>query len=156
MSENAARNYEDDIYFTASLLEFTARTTHNRIADVAKAVGVEGIALIDRFASVSHCLSFEENRDELVERYHITEGTFDPLSTKPEGIEEPSFLSIGRSYSNLVMDVEKEPENYPQALYDILCSPISQEMSNYRSAFFCSPRDYLLYAYQTLGATKTA
>lgn len=156
MSESYTRNYEDDIYFTASLLEFTARTTHNRIADVAKAVGVSGIARINQFAQVSHCLSFEENRDELVEKYHIEEGSFDPLGTKPEKIAEPGFLSIGRSYSNLVVDVEKNPENYPQTLYDILCSPVSREMSNYRSAFFCSPRDYLLYAYQTLGAQRTA
>ena len=152
MTNQSDRNYEDDIYYTASLLEFLARSTHNRISDVAQALGIDGISWIYEFANVNHCLSFEQVSDEMAERYHLKNGTFDALASKPEGIREPSFLSIGRSYSDLVVDVEKDPAKYPEALYKILNSPISKEMSNYRSAFFCSPRDYLYYAYQDLSA----
>ena len=144
------RNYENDIYYTASLVEFTARATHNRVSDIAKAIGLDGIKWAYEYAEVHHCLTFEQVCDELCEHYSIQSGEFDALASKPEGIHEPSFLSIRRSYSDLVVDIEKDPQKYPEALYRVFCSPISDLMSDYKSAFFYSPRDYLYFAYLEL------
>ena len=143
-------NPKNDIYFTASLLEFTARATHNRIRDIARCVGLEGIKSIYRFAHISHCLSFEENRDELIERYGICEGVFYISNTKPEGITAPRFLSIGKSYADLVYELENDPAKYPETLFKLLDSELSVRMEDYRSALFYSPTDYQLMVYQSL------
>ncbi|MCR4935023.1 MAG: hypothetical protein K5990_00895 [Oscillospiraceae bacterium] len=154
MNDAQSRDGRDDLYFTASLLEFTARTTHNHIGDVARRIGVAGIESVYRFAPVSHCLSFEENRDELVARYAIADGGFQVLDTKPKGITPPRFLSIGRSYANLAAALEPDPGRYPRALYDLLCSEFSLRMEDYRSALFYSPMDYQMLVYQALPAAQ--
>ena len=143
-------NGRDDIYFTAALLEFTARTTHNHISAIAQCLGTKGIANIYRFAGVSHCLSFEENRDELISQYGIADGGFHVLATKPDGIMAPRFLSIGRSYADLVCMLEQDPAKYPETLFRLLISDLSRRMEDYRSALFYSPADYQLMVYRTL------
>lgn len=150
MRDEQTRNWRDDLYFTASLLEFTARTTHNRIGDIARRIGVDGIEGVYRFANLSHCLSFEENRDELVEKYAIPDGGFQVLDSKPEGITPPRFLSIGRSYANLAAALEPDPGQYPRSLYRLLTSEFSVRMEDYRSALFYSPMDYQLMVCQSL------
>lgn len=150
MSDEQSRNRRDDLYFTASLLEFTARTTHNRIGDIARRIGVAGIEDIYRFANLSHCLSFEENCDELIGKYAIADGGFRVLDSKPEGITPPRFLSIGRSYANLAAALESDPGQYPRALYGLLTSEFSVRMENYQSALFYSPMDYQMMVYQDL------
>lgn len=65
------RNCENDIYYAASLMEFTARETHNKVSDVAKAVGLAGIKWAYEYAEVNHCLSFEQVSGELIEQYHL-------------------------------------------------------------------------------------
>ena len=137
---------KDDIYYTACLLEYIARHTMNWRKDIANYIGVEGIRTIFRLAEVDHCLSFEQVCDELVEFHEIPNGNFAP---EKEVEKPPSFLGIGRNYARLVWDIQPDETKYPDALYEIFCSKVSEWMCNYKSAFFYSPRDYILYAYQT-------
>ena len=156
VNEDVSRNYKDDIYFTATLLEFAARMTNHRISDIAKLVGTEGIEVIYRFANVSHCLSFEENCDELIEKYGIQDGAFNVMDTKPEGITAPRFLSIGRSYADLVAELEQDPKKYPETLHTLLTSELSSRMENYHSALFYSPMDYQLMVYHSIAERPTS
>ncbi len=143
------RDHEDSIrYYTASLL---ARRTKNRRADLARLLGVEGIASIYRYADVNHCLSFDQVADELTAAYHIPEGTYYPEALfQTTGTTAPKHTQIGKAYANLVCDIQPDPDRYPAALYAILCSKISEWMTDYRSAFYYSPRDYILYRWELL------
>ena len=141
----------NDIYYTASLLEYLSRKTANRRGDVAKALGVKGIAGVYEFADVNHCLPFEQVADELIEAYHIPQGDYAPEQYFTDrGAQPPAPARIGKSYANLVCDIQPDPQKYPQALYNILCSKISEWMTDYYSAFYYSPKDYILYRYKLL------
>ncbi len=145
------KNHKNDIYYTASLLEFLARRTKNRRSDLARKLGKSGIDSIYQYADVNHCLPFEQVADELIETYHISEGTYFPEAIFQEtGSTSPSPTQIGKSYANLVCDIQANPEQYPATLYDVLCSRISEWMTDYRSAFYYSPRDYILYRWELL------
>lgn len=145
------KNHKNDIYYTASLLEFLARRTKNRRADLARMLGKEGISALYHYADVNHCLPFEQVADELIETYSISEGTYFPEAIfRMPGAAAPSPRQIGKSYANLVCDIQADPEQYPATLYDVLCSKISEWMTDYRSAFYYSPRDYLLYRWELL------
>ena len=151
-----SNNPRNDIYYTASLLEYLSRKTKNRRADVARLLGVKGISGVYEFAEVNHCLSFDQVADELIEACHIPQGDYDPEQYFIDhGEEIPAPTRIGKSYANLVCDIQPDPLKYPQALYDILCSKISEWMTDYYSAFYYSPRDYILYRYKLLREAQT-
>lgn len=140
-------NPKNDIFYVASLLEYTARMTKNKRRDIAAAVGLEGIKQLYRFADISHCLPFEQTSDELVRQYHITTGNFSP---EAETASPPDFLAIGKNYANIVAQVEASPEKYPDTLYDVFCSKIGEWMTLYNNAFYYSPQDYQAREYLAL------
>ncbi len=145
------KNHRNDIYYTASLLEFLARKTKNHRSVIAQTLGIQGIDSIYRYADVNHCLPFDQVADELIEAYHISEGTYYPEALfQVTDTIAPKHTQIGKAYANLVCDIQPVPEQYPAALYDILCSKISEWMTDYRSAFYYSPRDYILYRWELL------
>ena len=133
------KNYRNDIYYTASLLEFLARQTKNERSYIAKTLGEEGINSIYQYADIHHCLTFEQVADELIEVYQISEGQYDPEAfLRDTDAVLPKHTQIGKSYANLVCDIQPDSEKYPMALYEIFCSKISEWMTDYRSAFFPS------------------
>lgn len=142
---------QNAIFYTAALLEYTARKTQNTRAYIATQIGLAGIKEIFDFADVSHCLSFEETSDELIEKYHVAQGDFAP---EKEVASPPDFLSIGQNYANIVTDCESEPEQYPDVLLSVLCSKISTWMTLYDNAFFYSPRDYQAMEYKALALNE--
>lgn len=145
------KNCRNDIYYTASLLEFLARQTKNERSYIARTLGEAGIDSIYQYADINHCLPFEQVADEIIEAYQISEGHFDPEAyLRNTDAVLPKYTQIGKSYANLVCDIQPDPKEYPSALYDILCSKISEWMTDYRSAFYYSPRDYILYRWELL------
>lgn len=145
------KHHRNDIYYTASLLEYLARKTKNPRPFIAQTLGVKGIDSIYQYADIHHCLPFEQVADELIHAYHIPEGTYNPESLfETSDSILPKHTQIGKAYANLVCDIQPDPEQYPAALYDVLCSKISEWMTDYRSAFYYSPRDYILYRWELL------
>ena len=61
----------------------------------------------------------------------------------------PSFIDIGKKYARLVEDAQPDETKYPEELYKILMSKVSECMTECNSEFYCSPRDYLLLAYRS-------
>lgn len=141
------RDYQDDIRYTAALIEYTARKTKNKRSFVAEKMGTEGIRKCFHFADVNHCLPMEQVADETIEQYCIPNGSFDPESNAKH---PPSYIGIGKNYANIVIGIETDPEKYPDELYKVLTSKISEWMTDYRSAFYYSPTDYMLYEYKAL------
>lgn len=142
---------QNDIFYTAAVIEYAARLTKNKRALMAELIGVNGAQNIYQFAEVSHCLPFAQVADEIIEDYNIPIGDF-----KPEDVDVkvPSASEIGKVYMRLVEDSQPNPEKYPEALIAILKSKISDWMTDYRSAFYYSPRDYVLESYREIQNMK--
>lgn len=110
------RNYFDDIYYTASIIEYTARRTRNAKSAIVKAMGTEAFQQFVDLADVNHCLSFLQVSDELIARYGITQGTCEVLPLHAE----PSYLQVGAAYAKLVANTESDPAQYWCRLYENL------------------------------------
>lgn len=87
--------------------------------------------------------------EELIENYHIKCGTFSPESQ----VEKlPKDTAIGKNYARMISHLENCEGNYPNQLFSIFTSKISDFMTNYRSAFYFSPTDYLVQTHLNLSA----
>lgn len=138
-------NY-NDIYYVAALIEYVSRETKNHRRYVAEKIGLEGIRCLLEDACVNHCLSIGQVSEEVIEDYGIQMGEFDSVGECQYKV--PGYLPIGKNYARLVEDVEPNPGKYPEALYEIFCSPISDAMSDFNSSFFYSGREEIVYVYQ--------
>ena len=110
------RNYFDDIYYTAAIIEYTARRTCNAKSAIVSAMGAEAFRQFVDMADVNHCLSFLQVSDELIARYGITQGTCEVLPLHAE----PSYLKVGAVYAKHVVDTESDPIKYWSRLYALL------------------------------------
>lgn len=135
----------NDLFYTGSLIEYIGRETKNRRCDVAKKIGVDGFRRLLYLAEVNHCLSFEQVGEETVEEFGITNGTFDTVSSCKYKV--PRFKDIGAVYARLVFQTEPDPEKYPQAMYDVFMSEISDCISDFNSAWFYTPSNQLAVEY---------
>ena len=138
---------QNSLFYTASIIEHTARATKYKRSVIADQLGIQGIQAIMTHAEVSHCLPFSQVADELIADYNIAFGEF-----FPEGNFQkvPSASDIGKVYMRLVEDVQPDPAKYAEELHSVLRSKIAEWMTVYNSAFFYSPRDYVLDCYQEM------
>lgn len=137
----------DDVFYTASLVEYIGRKTCNKRDKIVKAIGTDGIRRLINMADVNHCLSFEQVSDEVIDRYQIEIGTYDTISTCRYNV--PSHLVIGSVYAKLANAVKKQPDKLPEALYEVFVSGISDAISNFNSAFYYSSSNEIEHEYRT-------
>lgn len=64
----------DNIFYTASLIEYIGRKTANHRSTVVERIGKKELERLVDLADVNHCLSFEQVSDEIIERYSISKG----------------------------------------------------------------------------------
>lgn len=138
----------NDIYFAATLLEAVARTTKNRRRDVVERIGKDGVYRIVHLADILHALPMEQAIDETIEQYRITDGTYDSVSACKYDV--PRIYPIGKDYMRLVRDTEQDPEKWPEQLYHIFLSPMSDLLSDFNSAWFFSPAEDIAYEYRRM------
>lgn len=137
-----------DVYYTASLIEFIGRKTMNHRSDVVKAIGVEGLRTLLDCAAVNHCLTFEQVSDEVIERYRIDTGTYDSVSMCKYKV--PTYKAIGKVYARLIEDLSENGAVNIEIVYQVFTSPVSDMISDFNSAFFFAPRSEILYYYKGL------
>ena len=135
----------DDYFYVCSLIEFTARKTHNKRGVITQALGQKGVEKQLHDAGVSHCLSFEQVSDEIIERYGIVEGSFDTITGCKYTI--PSFQDIGKLYSIMIEDCA-EPGIVIDELMKIFSSFISDKISNFKSDVYYQNPSYLECSYE--------
>ncbi len=92
-------------------------------------------------ADVTHCLSFEQVCDEVLQAFSIGDGSFDSVAQCEYRV--PSYLSIGKVYARLVEDVASEPAQYLGVLFRIFQSDLSDQISDFHSALFFASRGEL-------------
>lgn len=139
---------KNDVFFAATLIEYTARETKNTRRKIAEILGVDGIAHQIEFADVNHCLPMAQASYELVETYHIEQGTTDTISTCLYKV--PSATSIGKVYMRLAIRLSSSSDEWAQRLYDVFISPLSDLISDFNSAMYYTSTDELLYFYEKL------
>lgn len=139
-----SEEYKDNVFYVCTLIEYIARKTKNHRQDVVKHFTTSDILHQLEAAPMNHCLSLEQVSDELIEDYHITEGTFDTV--KECRYQVPSEASIGRVYQALVLSLYAD--NYAQGILDVFASFISDEISDFNSNVYYSNPDYLKYSFQ--------
>ena len=136
---------KDDLYYVCSLIEYLGRVTKNHRSTVVKILGKEEIDRQLYLAEVNHCLSFEEVSDELIKYFNIENGDFDTVSECKYAV--PTYLSIGKVYQRLILDVKKPDEDVEDTLFNVFNSFISDDISNFNSSVYYSNPDYLKWSY---------
>ncbi len=135
---------EDDVFYVCTMIEYVARTTHNRVRDIVNAMTDDNLKHQLKIAEVNHCLSFEQVCDEWIEDYKIKDGTFDNVAACKYTV--PSVTAIGRVYQRLIFDVMKE--DLISTIRKVYNSFISDEISDFNSSLYYSNPDYLRCSYE--------
>lgn len=135
---------KDDIYYVCCLIEFLARETKNHRQDIIRYFSKQDLERQLRLAEVNHCLSFEQVSDEMIEDFHIQDGTFDTVGECR--YEVPAVTSIGMLYQELVLATMPEGDA-AQGIINIFSSFISDEISDFNSNVYYTNPDYLRCSY---------
>lgn len=136
---------KNNVIYVCSLIEYIARVTKNKVADIVKILGKKEIERQLMIAEVNHSLSFEQVSDELIEKYGVQEGGFDSVGNCKYKV--PRHVDIGKNYYRLIEDV-MENESIVDTLYKVMTSFLSEKMSNYNSSLYYSNREYLRECYK--------
>lgn len=135
----------NDLFYVCSLIEFITRKTLNKRGAVVDALGKSGIQKQLSDADVNHCLSFEQVSDEVIEAYHIENGSFDTISNCEYSI--PSYTDIGKLYAILIAGCSEEGKE-GEELEKIFKSFISDEISDFSTGLYYQNPDYLKWSYK--------
>lgn len=133
------------LFFTCALIEQLGRSLHVKRGEVAKALGEKGITAIYRHADVLHCEPIEKVADDAVTEFSLPSGSYDNVSSAKFAV--PDVWTMGKVYARLIEDVSGE-DNVVQVLLDVYTSWIDERLSDYNSAFYYQPRDYIAECYR--------
>lgn len=68
---------DNDLFFTCSLIDYIARKTTNKRADVVNALGKKRLEKIYDLADVYHCDNIDRVSDDFIAESGIKKGSFD-------------------------------------------------------------------------------
>lgn len=137
--------YENDLFFTCSLIEYIARKTKNTKKVVIQKLGEENINKIYNLAEVYHSENIEKVSDEFIKKAGIQLGQYDHISNCKYRI--PSYWEIGKVYKRLIVMVDSNKENYVKTLIKVLSSWIIEKIDNYNSSMYYENPDYIYICY---------
>jgi hypothetical protein len=137
---------ENNLFFLCSLIEYIARKTNNRKSAVVNSLGKTELQHIYDLADIYHCENLDKISDELINKHHIINGSFDPVAKSRYSV--PSFWDIGKVYHRLIYAAAKrEKSPVMDALLEVYNSWLCEKIDDYNcSAYYESP-DYLEESY---------
>lgn len=139
--------YDNDLFFTCSLIEFIGRKKKLVRTDVVKYLGEDKVKRIYSYADVFHCEPIEKVADDFIKLCNIPEGEFDNVAKCRYAI--PDYWKIGAVYERLIEDVAEESgKDIIICLFEIYSSWIDKNISNYNSDFFYQSRQYIALCYK--------
>ena len=137
---------ENDLFYTCSLIDYIARKTKNKRADVVNALGKKVISKIYDLADVYHCDNLDRVADDFIELGHIEEGSFDNVGACKYAV--PSHWDIGKVYKRLILGIAREKKlDVVDALFEAYNSFVSDKIDNYNSSFYYDAPQNILNAY---------
>lgn len=139
---------ENALFFTCSLIEYIARKTNNKRADVVNALGRKRIRKIYDLADVYHSDNIERVSDDFIHEAQIHDGEFDNLAKTRYAV--PSYWDIGKVYKRLILGVAKERRiDTVDALVEVYNSFVSDKIDDYNSSFYYDAPQNILNAFLT-------
>lgn len=137
---------KNNIFFVCSIIEYLGRKTKNRRADIVKLLGKAEIERQIGIAEVNHCLPLEQVADELIDEFHMPEGSYDSVAKCRYPV--PSVLGIAKNYQRLILNDINAGKAISDAFYDVFQSYISDEISDFNSSVYYSSPEYLKVSYE--------
>jgi len=137
---------KSDIIYVCALIEHTGRATLRSNNEIVKILGINGIEWQLEHAQTSHCLTFDETSEELIEAYQIPQGNFDSVGNCTGHVPLP--IHVARTYKSLVVNIA-DASDLPldQIIYEVFNSFISDEISNFNTSTFYENPSYIYHSY---------
>lgn len=137
----------NNLFFLCGLIEYVARKTKNERKVIINALGRKGLMHFFDFADVFHCENIDKVTFEIVESYHLSDGTYDNLAKVHERI--PTHWDIGRVMQRLVVEVaEHDKLDVIEALVNVYNSWIVPKIDNYNSSMYYENTSYQYASYK--------
>lgn len=137
---------ENDLFFTCSLIDYIARKTKNKRADVVNALGRARISKIYDLADIYHSDSIDRVSEDFIAEAHISQGTFDNIAAARYAV--PSHWDIGKVYKRLILGIAREKHmEIIDALFAAYNSFVSDLIDDYNSSFYYDAPQNILNAW---------
>ena len=99
---------DNDLFFICSLIDYIARKTKNKRADIVNWLGKDWLQKIYDLADVYHCDNIDRVCEDFIEEAKIPDGTFDNVADCRYAI--PSHWDIAKVYKRLIKQVAQEKQ----------------------------------------------
>ena len=138
---------DNDLFFTCSLIDYIARKTKNKRADIVNALGEKRLEKIYDLADIYHSDNIERVSEDFIKEADIRDGSFDNVGECQYAI--PSHWDIGKVYKRLIKQVAQE-ENISviTALMKVYNSFISEKIDDYNSSMYYENPAYLFECFR--------
>lgn len=137
---------ENDLFYTCSLIDYIARKTRHRRADVVNLLGRDAVKKIYDLADVYHCDNIDRVSDDFIQAAGITEGSFDNIATARYAV--PSHWDLGKVYKGLILGIAREQKmDVIDALFSVYQSFVSDKIEDFNSSFYYDAPQNILNAY---------
>ncbi len=133
------------LFFTCSLIERLGRDLCQRRGEIVSALGLKTIGMLLKNADILHCEPLEKVADDVAAEYQLSRGSFDNVTQAKYAV--PDVWTMGKVYARLIEDVSGE-DNVAETLVEAYGSWIDERLSDYNSAFYYQPRDYIAECYR--------
>ena len=141
--ENAKDN---DLFFICGLIDYIARRTKNKRADIVNRLGRERLQKMYSLADVYHSDNIDRVSDDFIKEAQIPDGTFDNVTECKYAI--PSHWDIAKVYKRLIKQVAKEGQiDVVDALIKVYNSFLSEKIDDYNSSLYYENPSYLFECY---------
>ena len=135
------------LFFVCGLIDYIARKTKNKRADIVNWLGKDWLQKIYDLADVYHCDNIDRVCEDFIEEAKIPDGTFDNVKACQYII--PSYLDIGKVYKRLIKMVSKKDNvNVINALIKVYNSFISEKIDDYNSSLYYENPLYIFTCYE--------
>ena len=138
-------NYDNNLFYTCSLIELMGRITKNRRSDLIGFLG-DDLKRIYSHADVFHCEPIEKVADDFINRNTISQGDYDNVASAR--YEVPGYWEIGSIFGRLIEDVSEGSDRI-DVIQTVFSSWLADKILNFNSDLYYQPRAYLAECYRT-------
>lgn len=138
-------NYDNDLFYLCSLIEYIARKTHNTKEYVVNKIGKDFLKKIYTLAEVYHSENIDKVSDEIINKFNIENGNYKIDNCKNR---VPSYFEIGAVYERLIKQISGSKEDYIDNLIKVLTSWIITKIDNYDSSMYYENPSYIYECYK--------
>lgn len=137
---------ENDLFFTCSLIDYIARKTKNKRADVVNALGRKNISKIYELADVYHSDNIDRVSDDFIQAAGISLGNFDSIRTARYAV--PSHWDLGKVFKRLILGIAREKDmDIIDALFAAYHSFVTDKIEDFNSSFYFDAPQNILNAF---------